>query len=130
MAHRSILAGSAGFLTVALLGALAGCGGGDSATPSSSSSAGAGRDLTVLAETTLRFDKPAYTALAGDISITYKNDGSLPHTLLIENHPEFAKLSIGSTAKGSVTLPAGSYTIYCDIAGHRAAGMQATLTVK
>ena len=41
------------------------------------------------------------------------------------------KLSVtpGQTKTGAVTLAAGTYTIYCDIAGHRAAGMEAKLVV-
>ena len=35
----------------------------------------------------------------------------------------------GSTAKLTVTLAAGTYTLYCTVPGHSAAGMVAKLTV-
>ena len=37
--------------------------------------------------------------------------------------------SPGKAVGGTVTLPAGTYTMYCDIPGHEAAGMHATVTV-
>ena len=40
------------------------------------------------------------------------------------------KLSIGREDDGSVDLEAGSYTLYCDVAGHEAAGMVADLVVE
>ena len=41
------------------------------------------------------------------------------------------KLSVtpGQTNTGAVSLPAKTYTIYCDLAGHRSAGMEAKLVV-
>jgi uncharacterized cupredoxin-like copper-binding protein len=59
------------------------------------------------------------------------DDGSLTHTLLIKDKNGF-KLQVsgrGDTKTGTVNLPAGSYTLYCDIPGHEQAGMKATLTV-
>jgi plastocyanin len=105
----------------------AACSGGSSTSGSLS-----GADVTVHAKDTLKFDKSEYSAKAGTIKIGYVADGSLPHTLLIDGHPEFNKLSVsgkGSSQIGDANLPAGSYTLYCDIPGHRAAGMQATLVV-
>ena len=104
---------------------LTGCGGG---SPTKDVS---GTDFTVHAKDTLKFDKSAYNAKAGDIKIGYANDGSLAHTLLIKDQPGF-KLEVagkGDSKSGNVNLPAGYYTLYCDIAGHEAAGMKATLVV-
>jgi plastocyanin len=123
---RTLIRTAAAAGLLALL--LAACGGG-----SSTSASLPGADVTVHAKDTLRFDKSEYDAKAGDIKIGYVNDGSLTHTLLIDGHPEFNKLQVSSSEKsqiGQVNLPAGTYQIYCDIPGHRQAGMQANLVVK
>jgi len=106
---------------------LAACGGG-----SSTSGPLAGADVTVHPKDTLRFDKGEYTAKAGTSKIGYVNDGSLPHTLLIDGQPDFKKLEVtskGQSEIGDATLTPGTYQIYCDIPGHRQAGMQANLVV-
>lgn len=36
----------------------------------------------------------------------------------------------GDTAKLTVKLPAGTYTFFCPVTGHRALGMRGTLTVR
>ncbi len=107
---------------------LAACGGGSS-TPSSLS----GADVTVHAKDTLKFDKSEYTVKAGDVKIGYVNDGNIPHTLQIDGQPQFAKISLNSHGQsqiGEANLAPGTYQIYCDIPGHRAAGMQADLVVQ
>jgi plastocyanin len=115
-------------VAVALIAvALGACSGG-----SSTSGPLAGADVTVHAKDTLRFDKGEYTAKAGTIKIGYVNDGSLTHTLLIDGHPEFSTLEVtskGQSQIGTAQLAPGTYEIYCDVPGHRAAGMQASLVV-
>jgi nitrite reductase (NO-forming) len=108
---------------------LAACGGGGSTSSSSGTSSA---DVTVHALDSLKFDKAAYTAKAGDLTIAYVNDGSLVHTLLIQEKADFSKLQVGGrgeTKTGKVNLTAGTYTLFCDVPGHEAAGMKATLTV-
>ena len=88
-------------------------------------------DVTVHAFDTLKFDKSDYNAKSGNVTIAYVEDSSLTHTLLIKDAAGF-KLQVstrGDTKTGNVTLKPGTYTIYCDIPGHEAAGMKATLTV-
>ena len=105
---------------------VAACGGGSSTANSSASSA----DVTVHAQDSLKFDKTDYSAKAGDVKIAYVADGSLTHTLLIKDKNGFKlQVSSGETKTGTVNLPTGSYTLYCDIPGHEAAGMKAALTV-
>jgi len=79
----------------------------------------------------LAFDADSYEATAGEVTFVYENEGSLPHTLLVDgiSDDEF-KLEVGDTDEGSVELDAGEYELYCDVAGHRASGMEATLTVE
>ena len=126
MRSNPLRAAAAGTLVVLLLTAC-----GSSSKTASSSSSGPAADVTVEAKDTLKFDKGEYTAKAGTVSFSYVNDGSLVHTLLIEGKDGF-KLQVdksGDTKVGSTDLTAGSYTLYCDIVGHREAGMVAKLTV-
>jgi plastocyanin len=68
---------------------------------------------------------------AGPVRITYRNTGSLEHTLVAEGQPQFQKLVVepGQEKTGVLDVGPGTYTLYCDIPGHRAAGMQITLVV-
>lgn len=84
--------------------------------------------ITVGAQDSLKFDADSYEADAGCVELTYANEGSVAHTLLIKDVGDF-KLSVGDTDAGTVELEPGTYTLYCDIAGHEAAGMTAELTV-
>jgi plastocyanin len=84
--------------------------------------------VEVGAEDSLKFDSDSYKADAGCIEVTYKNNGSTAHNLLIDGKSGF-KLTVGDVDTGTVDLPAGNYTLYCDLAGHRAAGMEADLSV-
>lgn len=84
-------------------------------------------DLAVGAQDTLEFDMDSYDTDAGCVEVTYTNEGSTAHTLLVEGVSGF-KLSVGDVDTGTVELPAGSYELYCDVAGHRAT-MTADLSV-
>ncbi|HEY9555192.1 MAG TPA: cupredoxin domain-containing protein [Acidimicrobiales bacterium] len=91
---------------------------------------GGGAAVEVVAED-IKFAESGLEAAAGEVEFTYTNDGVIGHTLLIDGVDDF-KLEVeanGDVDEGTVTLDAGSYTVYCDIAGHREAGMETTLEV-
>ncbi|MCU1346405.1 MAG: putative copper-binding protein [Acidimicrobiia bacterium] len=121
--------------TLTLPLALGGCGGDDKGSSGSATTAGApSTSLQVVGED-IKFDQKSYEMVTGLENVALKNKGSQLHTLLIEQAGkkiEGFKLAAGpgKTVSGKVNLPAGTYTIYCDVVGHRSAGMEATLTVK
>jgi manganese oxidase len=58
------------------------------------------------------------------------NEGAIVHNLALEGGPKTPDLANGESARLDVgELSPGTYTIFCDIAGHREAGMVATLVV-
>jgi plastocyanin len=67
---------------------------------------------------------------AGDVTVTLDNQGSTLHNITIEelDDEKVAEADGGAQATGTVTLEAGSYTFYCDVEGHRGAGMEGTIT--
>jgi manganese oxidase len=66
----------------------------------------------------------------GELTITSSNAGTMAHNLVFENGPRSADLNAGDTVTLDVgSLEPGTYVIFCDIAGHRAAGMEARLVV-
>lgn len=108
-----------------------GCGGDDStgAAPASAPS-GDSADLTVVAQD-IAFPQDSYQAEAGTVDVAYRNEGNIKHTLLVEGVDgfELEVRSEGDVDTGTVELEPGRYTLYCDIPGHRQAGMEATLEV-
>lgn len=87
--------------------------------------------LEVDAFGSLTFDKKAYTAPAGIIQINYvSKDG--PHNLSFD--PPGPQINLNVPSNGTVStkalLKAGTYVIFCNLPGHRAAGMVATLTAQ
>jgi plastocyanin len=87
---------------------------------------------TLDVDAVLPFTTHEYTAPAGINEIVYVAK-SVPHTLVFSEAKyagwELKVDAVGKNDQGKVDLTAGKYTIYCTIPGHRAAGMEATLTV-
>jgi len=123
--RRSSLLLCAGALVLAT--PLAACGD-DDTTSDPPPPADGGSTLTVGAQDDLTFDADAYDVEAGNVTVVYDNEGTVAHTLLIDGVDDF-KLSVGREDRGTVELEPGTYELYCDVAGHQAAGMEAELTV-
>lgn len=113
-------------VSILILGA---CGG--DATTSASGSAGARAELVITADE-FDFDSDAYEVEGRWFDLTYVNKGLLTHALVIEGNDEF-RIEVereGAPATATVMLQPGTYSIYCDLAGHRQSGQQASLTVR
>jgi plastocyanin len=118
--------------------ALAGCGssnsgGGSSSTPASGGGGGGSSSvsLSAPADGSLKFDQATATAKAGSVTIKFDNPSSIPHGVSIEGNG-VAKASDVITSKNTsftVDLKPGTYTYFCPVDGHRAAGMEGKLTV-
>ena len=109
-----------------------------STTPSTPASAGggAGHALSVSAnpEGQLKYSTSTLTAKAGKVSITFTNTAPLSHNLTVASSSG-AQLGATETFQGgsktlSLNLTPGVYKFFCTVPGHRAAGMEGTLTVQ
>jgi plastocyanin len=79
------------------------------------------------------FREAEATGAAGELEVTLTNEGAIEHSWVVEGHEADLRLytqQAGATDEGAITLDAGEYTYYCDIPGHRQAGMEGTLTVE
>lgn len=133
--------------------ALAACGSSDdssstaAATPSAAApdddadapaATGDGSDATVdiAADPSggLAFTKTALTTTAGSDTINFDNESSTGHNVYVEdadgNPVGEIETITGSSASTTADLEKGTYTFYCNIPGHREAGMEGTITVK
>jgi plastocyanin len=120
-----------------------GGGGGGSASTQTSESGGGGEasgggkaqtlKLTADPGGALKFDKSSLSAKAGKVTVVLDNPSSLPHAVEVEGNgveEETDTIGKGETAKVTVDLKAGEYEYYCPVDGHKAAGMEGTLTVQ
>jgi plastocyanin len=119
--HRQ--AGMEGQLVVDAAGPAPGSGG--------AGGGGGGGTPVAIDGSDLKFTPKDVSAPAGPVAITLKNVGVIQHNLVIDGHPEFKKLDVapGGSATGTFDAKPGTYVLFCDIAGHRPAGMESTLTV-
>jgi len=75
------------------------------------------------------------SAKAGPVTIAMPNSSGVSHNIAVQQGTNGAVLGASSfISKGStsvtVTLKPGAYTFFCQVPGHRAAGMEGTLSVK
>jgi uncharacterized cupredoxin-like copper-binding protein len=96
---------------------------------------GASTNLQLSADSSgqLKFDKSSLSAKAGNVTITMDNPSPLSHAIAVEGNgvdKDGSTVSMGGKSTVTVSLKAGKYTFYCPVDGHKAAGMQGTLTVK
>jgi plastocyanin len=125
--------------------AMAGCGSSSKKSTSSASqpapaapsasSGGASTNLTLAADAggQLKFDKSSLSAKAGKVTITMDNPSPVQHAIAIEGNgvsQSGATVSKGGKSTATASVKPGTYTFFCPVDGHRAAGMQGTLTVK
>ncbi len=76
------------------------------------------------------FPVKEFEAPANGVTIEYVNEGQTLHTLVVEGREEDLLLEVeanGDVDQGTIDLEPGTYTLYCDVPGHRAAGMEGTL---
>ncbi len=123
----------------ALVLALSACGGGSSSsstTPATTGGGGGGGGSTVQISAdpsgALKYEQTDVSATAGSITIDFTNMSSLPHDVTIEGNGASGATDqiTDSTTSTTVDLDPGTYTFFCSVDGHRAAGMEGTLTVK
>jgi plastocyanin len=72
------------------------------------------------------------TAPAGKITVDMPNKSSIDHNIALKGVSGAAGKVVpqGQTSTFTTTLKAGTYTYFCEVPGHEAAGMKGTLTVK
>ncbi len=104
------------------------------ATSSTPASAPAAHTALTLSSspTTIAYNTKQLSAKAGTVTITFNNPAALEHNVTVAQGstvlgatPTFT----GGTKTLTLNLKPGTYSFYCTVPGHRAAGMEGTLTV-
>jgi plastocyanin len=130
--------------------ALTACGGGDdgttpaqttptqTTTPAGGGGGGGGGAETISLSAdpsgAFAFEQTSLSAQAGNATIDFDNPAPIGHDVCVEDPSgnEVGCSDVVTDDKTSLTvnLEPGSYTFYCSVDGHRAGGMEGTLTVK
>ncbi len=126
-----------GVLAALALAAFVGaCGGGDGDGGGDSGGGGpvnepieGAPEVEVIADN-LQFDPDEFSVDAGDFNVSLTSEDQF-HDFAIEDVDGLVEASSGETAVGGFTIDdPDEYTFYCTVPGHRAAGMEGTLTVE
>ena len=105
---------------------------GTPAPPSSPAAAATTLKLAANPAGQLAYTTKSLTAKAGKVTVDFSNASPVEHDVafaqgssVVGQTPVFT----GGSKTLTITLKPGTYTFYCTVPGHRAAGMEGTLTV-
>jgi nitrite reductase (NO-forming) len=110
---------------LALSVALAAC-----STPATTQAGGV--SLNVTGSDSFKYEPATLTAKVGQVvTVNLKNTGNLDHSFVIDElGVKLETVKAGTTQAVTFTpATAGTYTFYCDVPGHKGAGMTGTFTV-
>lgn len=85
-----------------------------------------------VSETEFKITLAQTPTKAGSYAFAVKNDGKVPHDLVVSGNGVNAKtplLNPGDSNTLKVDLKPGTYDLYCSVPGHKQAGMNLKLTV-
>jgi uncharacterized cupredoxin-like copper-binding protein len=102
------------------------------ATGNSGGTAAAGQlKLTADPGGALKFDKTPLSTKPGKVTVVLDNPSQVPHAVELEGKDVEAESETVTNGVSKLTadLKPGKYEFYCPVDGHRAAGMEGTLTV-
>jgi plastocyanin len=130
-----------GFLALV---AIAACGGNTNATGNNgggggggtSSSSSSGGQVVEFKETEYTLAPATLTLKPGTYTFKLQNLGQFPHDLHVAAAADGTEvggstvITAGQTGSFTITLKAGTYTLWCAVDAHRSLGMQGTLTVQ
>ena len=107
----------------------------ETTAPETSSGGGAAQTLKIDADPSgqLKFTKTKLSAKAGKVTIEMGNPSSIPHAVEIEGNgveEEGETVQKGGKSVATADVKPGTYEFYCPVDGHKAGGMEGTLTVK
>ena len=86
-----------------------------------------------VAESGLAYRFADATAPAGQLTVKSENPQSVPHDIAVEGNGVNEKgetVTGGGVSQFAADLPAGDYTFFCSVPGHREGGMEGKLTVE
>jgi plastocyanin len=88
--------------------------------------------LTIAAIDGTAYQYTKASAKAGKITVDMPNKSSIEHNIALKNVNGAAGKIVpqGQTSTFTTVLKPGTYTFFCEVPGHEAAGMKGTLTVK
>ena len=85
-----------------------------------------------VSETEFKITLAQTPTAAGSYEFVVKNDGKIPHDLVVNGNGVNAKTSLlnpGQSETLKVDLKPGTYDVFCSVPGHKQAGMDFKLTV-
>jgi uncharacterized cupredoxin-like copper-binding protein/uncharacterized protein (DUF305 family) len=105
---------------------------GEAATsPAGTPSIAAGRADVTIESYDIYFEPKALTIPAGtEVTLTLPNEGVTLHNFSIDALGISVDIGPGETKMVTINAPAGAYEYYCNVPGHKEAGMVGTLTAQ
>ncbi len=101
------------------------------ATPAEEAAAPAAAEPVTVVSHDIFFDPKEITIPADtDVTVSLPNEGVTLHDFSIDELGISVSIDPGATEEVVINAPAGTYEYYCNVPGHKAAGMVGTLTVK
>jgi glucose/arabinose dehydrogenase/uncharacterized cupredoxin-like copper-binding protein len=99
-------------------------------TPNAATDSSAKSDLTVSMNE--MFFEPDQIELKADtdVPVMLENQGVTLHNFTVADSEISVDVEPGATAEQVINLPAGKYRVFCNVPGHKEAGMTARLIVK
>lgn len=104
--------------------------GAEEPTAEQSAEPGGGAQEVNIVGHDIYFDPAEVTIAAGAVTFILPNEGAAAHNFAIDELGISVDMPAGTTQTLEADIPAGTYEYYCNVPGHKAAGMVGTLVVE